>query len=173
MQIEPKTDHSRPGGDIGGSGELVEASATVVRVEGRKAVLETKRTNACSGCGVSSGCGTSTLGQVFGKKRNLITIDNDFDAAPGEQVIIGLPESELLAASLAAYMLPLAFMLGLALVMLGLGFGEGVAALAALIGFGLGLWAASRFTLRAGERFTPHFVRRAAPSFPLQGACKR
>jgi len=144
---------------------LLEATARVVSVDRDMAVLETKRTNACKGCGASAGCGTSALGDVFGQKPNLLHIKNDFDAVPGEQIIIGMRETDLVVASLAVYMVPLATMIGAALLVLALGFGDGFAALASMAGLGGGIWFASRLARGAGDRVMPVFLRRSL--FPL------
>lgn len=144
-----------------GAGEMIEATATVIAVEAGFAVLETQRNSACSSCGASAGCGTSVLGEVLGRKQNLLRIDNDFDAVPGEQVIIGLAESDLLLASLAAYMLPIAGLIIFALAGLALGIGDVPVALGALAGFALGLYAARHLTRNAQDRFTPRYLRRA------------
>jgi sigma-E factor negative regulatory protein RseC len=152
--------------------DFVEATATVVAIEDDLAVLETRRTNACSTCGAAGACGTSALGEVLGRKPNMLKIPNNFDAVPGEQVIIGLPEGALVLASMAAYMIPLVAMIGLALVVLGLGFSESLAALAAIIGFAGGMWTAGRLTKKAGKRFEPRFLRRTP--FALRSeACGR
>ena len=145
--------------------QLIEATATVVALDGDMAVLEAKRTSACHGCGASAGCGTSALGDIFGRKRNLLHIKNDFNAVAGEQVIIGMPETDLVLASLAAYMLPLGAMIGLSLLALAFGFGDGVAGFVALVGLAGGLFVAGQVTKRAGARFAPVYLRRTA--FPL------
>ena len=147
------------------SSEVIEATAIVMGVEGDMAVLETKRTNACSGCGAAAGCGTSALGTMFGLKQNLLHIKNDFDAVPGEKVIVGLPENDLVLASLAVYMVPLGTMIASALLALFLGFGDGVAGLFSLAGLGIGLAIAERLTRNAGPRFTPKYLRRTPFDF--------
>jgi sigma-E factor negative regulatory protein RseC len=139
---------------------LIEATATVVAIENDMAVLETRRTNACSGCGAAGACGTSALGAVFGRKQNLLHIKNTFDAVPGEQVIIGLPENDLVLASLAAYMVPLVAMIAFSLLALAAGSGEAISALAALAGLVGGLMFAGRLTRNAGTRFSPQYLRR-------------
>ena len=145
--------------------QLIEATAIVVAIEHDMAVIETRRTNACSGCGAAAGCGTSALGSVFGQKRNLLHIKNNFEAVPGEQVIVGLAETDLLLASLAAYMVPLGAMIGSALLALALGLGEGIAGLLSLAGLAGGLVLAGRLTQNSTERFTPKYLRRTP--FPL------
>ncbi len=139
---------------------LIEATATIVAIEGDMAVLEARRTSACNGCGAAKGCGTFALGEFFGRKRNLLHIKNDFDAQTGEQVIIGMPESDLVLASLAVYMLPLLAMIGLSLLALSLGFGDVVAGLSAFAGLGGGLFLAGHLTNKAGQRFRPIYLRR-------------
>lgn len=145
--------------------QLIEATATVVAIKDNMAVLETRRTNACSGCAAAAGCGTSALGDIFGRKINLLQIKNDFEAIPGEQVIIGMPENDLVMASLAVYMVPLVAMIALALLAISLGFGDGVAGLLAMAGLGGGLVFAGRITKNTGTRFTPQYLRRTP--FPL------
>ncbi len=141
--------------------DMIEATATVISLDGDRAVLETKRTSACSGCGAAAGCGTSALGAVFGRKQNRLSIKNSFDATPGEQVIIGMAEKDLLVASLTVYMIPLGAMIIAALIALGLGLGDGLAGLASLAGLGMGLWAAKRLSGAVQTRFTPVFLRRS------------
>jgi sigma-E factor negative regulatory protein RseC len=139
-----------------------------VALEGEMAVLEARRVSGCASCSMSGACGTSTLGQMFGRKRNLLRIPNDFDARIGESVVLGLPEGDLALASLAAYMLPLLAMIGAALGVMALGGGDGLAAIASVLALGGGLWLAGRLSARAGSRFEPRFVRRASPlPFPI------
>ncbi|MCP4936721.1 MAG: SoxR reducing system RseC family protein [bacterium] len=145
--------------------ELIEATATVVALEGDMAVLEAKRTSACNDCGAAKGCGISVLVIFLGRKRNLLHIKNDFNAVTGEQVIIGMPESDLVLASLAVYMLPLLAMIGLSLIALALGFGDGVAGLGAMVGLAGGLVFAGHLTRNAGQRFVPVYLRRTPFEF--------
>ena len=152
------------------SGELIEATAIVISVDGDTAVLETKRTNACSGCGASAGCGTSALGSVFGQKQNLLHINNDFEAVPGEKVIIGMPEGDLLLASLAVYMVPLVAMILVALLALAAGFGEAVAGIASFLGLAGGFLIAAHLTKNSAVRFTPKYLRRT-PFSQASKAC--
>lgn len=166
MQVE--TDNETPQS----AGEMIEATALVVAVEDGFAVLETRRTNACAGCGAAGACGTSALGDILGRKQNLLRIDNDFDARPGEQVIVGLAEGDLMLASLAAYLLPIALMIAAALAALGLGLSDGPSALVALAGFAAGLLAAGHFTRHRQDRFTPRFLRRAPHAFAA-GSCRK
>jgi sigma-E factor negative regulatory protein RseC len=166
MQFE--TDNENPQG----AGEMIEATAMVVAVEDGFAVLETQRTSACGGCGAAGACGTSVLGEILGRKPSQLRIANDFDACPGEQVIIGLAESDLMLASLAAYLLPVATMILAALAALGLGLSDTLTALAAFAGFGLGLLGARQLTRHQHDRFTPRFLRRAPYAFAA-GSCRR
>lgn len=146
----------------------------VVAIKGDMAVLETGRTNACSSCGAAASCGTSVLGTLFGQKQNLIEIQNSFDARPGEKIVLGLPENDLVLASLAAYLLPLLAMIILPLLALSAGFGDPAAAFLALVGLAGGLRLAGHLTHNAKGRFTPIYLRRATPPLSLSsGACAK
>lgn len=95
---------------------MIEESATVVGVDNAYAYVETERRAACGGCQSKTSCSTTVLTGLFKRQHNRIRVLNPIQARPGEQVIIGMPESAFLKASAAAYLLPLLCMLGLAMV---------------------------------------------------------
>ncbi len=154
--------------DPSASGTLLEATATVIGLDRNMAIVETGRSDACSGCGAAAGCGTSVLGGVLGRRQNRLAIRNTFEAVPGEQVIIGLPEKDLVMASLVAYMLPLVAMILLAVVLRALGFGDVTAGIVSLVGLAAGLALAGHITRKSTRRFVPRFVRRVSETFPAR-----
>ena len=95
---------------------MIEQSALVVTVEGELAEVETQRQTACGDCSAKSGCGTSLLAEVFGKRRSRLWVSNPIQAQPGERVVIGLHESPFLRAAFSLYATPLLAMIGGALI---------------------------------------------------------
>lgn len=91
---------------------MIEETGVVVSVQGDMAEVAGQPRTSCGGCAVNGACGTSLLTRYFGPKRFLLQAHNPIGAKPGERVIIGLPESALLEASVLAYLVPLAALIG-------------------------------------------------------------
>jgi sigma-E factor negative regulatory protein RseC len=132
---------------------MIEESGVVVGVAGESAEVETRRQGACGSCSANGACGTSLLAGFFGRRPLRLRAENDVGAAPGDWVVVGVPEDGLVRASLAAYLVPLlGFMAGgAAAAVLFPGAGDGVSALLAFAGLGLGLVWLARYT-RAHSR---------------------
>lgn len=135
---------------------MIEEAAVVVAVRGDLAQVESRRLAPCGGCSANGACGTSLLGRYFGRKRPLLTVHNPIGASPGDSVVVGVPESALLEASFAAYLVPLLAMIGGGI---GGGFlagsiapayAQGLSVLGGVGGFAAGLWWLARFS-RARE----------------------
>jgi sigma-E factor negative regulatory protein RseC len=94
---------------------MIEERATVVRVEGVHAWVETQRHSACGQCGARSGCGTATLAKVLGRRRTQLRVLNPVGAETGDEVTVGIREQALLRGSLAVYAVPLLLMIALAM----------------------------------------------------------
>jgi len=95
---------------------MIEQDALVVTVEGELAEVETQRQSACGDCSARSGCGTSLLAEVFGKRRSRLWVSNPIQARVGERVVIGLQERPFLRAAINLYATPLLAMMGGALI---------------------------------------------------------
>lgn len=91
---------------------MIEETGRVVAVRGDLAEVESQRRSACGGCSATSACGTSLLEQYFGRKPLLLEARNPIGAEPGEDVIVGVPENTLVGAAFAAYLVPLAALIG-------------------------------------------------------------
>lgn len=100
---------------------MIEERAQVLAVDGDTVLLQTQRQSTCGSCSVKSGCGTSVLASVVGKKISQLQVANTLGARAGDEVVLGLEENALVTGSLLVYMLPL-FML-----LLGAMAGEGLA----------------------------------------------
>lgn len=86
---------------------MIEATARVIACEGDLAQVQAERQSTCGGCTARSGCGTSLLDRVFGRKAVLMVARNPLQAQPGERVVVGVKEKGLVQASLMLYALPL------------------------------------------------------------------
>jgi sigma-E factor negative regulatory protein RseC len=91
---------------------MLETNGTVVEVEREFIWVETRPRSACSSCGAGS-CSTSVIAGLFGSRRNRLRLRNGLGARVGQQVVVGIPDSVLVNASVLAYLLPpLAMILG-------------------------------------------------------------
>lgn len=93
---------------------MIEETALVVETEGEYAWVETQRRSSCGSCSVK-GCGTGALSKILGKRSQRLRVLNPVDAKPGEEVVLGIREQDLLKGSLAVYIVPLLMMLAGAL----------------------------------------------------------
>ena len=127
---------------------MLSESALVTRRDGNRVELELQRSSACDNCELSQGCGTGALGRLLGHRSRPLVIETDKDCEPGDRVLLELPESALVRASLLLYGLPL----------FGLVFGGLLAALLALaewlvVSIALfGLFAGFKFAARTTRR---------------------
>ena len=149
--------------------DMIEETATVMRVEAGTAWVATKSRSACGHCGSGSDCGTAMVAKLFGEKENLLRLDNSLDARVGEQVVIGVSDALLLKASALAYLLPLLALIAAVALGQWSGMGEDLSSLLGFIGLGLGLWTTNYITGGAQGRkaYCPVMLRRAGTEFTL------
>lgn len=86
---------------------MIEELAVVVATDQHGAEVEPQRRAGCDGCGVRGACGTSLIDRFLGRRPVRLHVANAIDAKVGDRVIIGLEESILTRAALAAYLVPL------------------------------------------------------------------
>ncbi len=90
---------------------MIEETGQVVEVSGDYAWVETEPATSCGSCSARTGCGTSVLATLFGRRRAPVRALNRAGARAGEQVVIGISESSLVRGSLAVYLAPLVCLL--------------------------------------------------------------
>jgi sigma-E factor negative regulatory protein RseC len=149
---------------------MIEETALVVSVQGALAQVETQRKTSCGSCSARAGCGSHVFSSLFGNRRSLITVHNAIEAAPGDQVVIGLQEAPFMRAAFAIYAVPLLSLIGVAIA------GEQLALqttllsrelgglLGGLLGLAAGLYWLSRFSrkIRANEAYQAVILRKSA-----------
>jgi len=124
---------------------MIEQQARVVAVAGGGILLETRRKSSCERCAARSGCGHGLLDAAGGGRS--VYFELALDAAPpgvavGDELVLGLPEDAVLAASLRVYLLPLLGMLcGTLLGGAVLWINDAGAAIGAMVGLALGVMA--------------------------------
>jgi sigma-E factor negative regulatory protein RseC len=95
---------------------MIEETGRVVGTEEGYAWVETVRRSACTDCSVRSGCGTSVLARLMGRRgTGRVRAVNAIQAMVGERVVVGISESGLVRGSLAVYAVPLCSLLAGAL----------------------------------------------------------
>jgi len=141
---------------------MMEEQGTVVAREDGTVWVETSRRSACHGCGQSAGCGTSLFGRLFSSSPNVLVLDDPLGVDIGDRVVIGIPDTLLVRASLAAYVLPLVTLIAAAGMAEWLGAADLVVALAGIVGLGAGLLLTGRLTggADARDRYRPVLLRR-------------
>jgi len=142
---------------------MIEETAVVIEVDKQRLLLETQRKSACQSCSVKSGCGTSSLAKVVGKRSSQFSVEKTLDVKVGDAVIIAIDENALVQGSLLIYFLPLIFMLVTGLIAEYLFVNELITILTVVSGFISALifvrYVLSRSALK--KSIQPHLIRRA------------
>lgn len=151
---------------------MIETEAVVVEAGDGVAEVQSAASAGCGRCSTQGGCGggRTLLGTRPGGCR--MRVYGDLTVRPGDRVVIGLPESGYLRASVALYLAPLAGMFaagGLTewlVHRLNAAGGEGWILLAGLAGLAGGFLWQRRFNRRMAEdpRFRVWLLRRASPA---------
>jgi sigma-E factor negative regulatory protein RseC len=145
--------------------DMVEGIAHVVAVEGAMVWLEPEQTTSCGSCASSSACGAKggivTTANRLEARR--FALENQAGLVVGERVVIGIRENALLKATLTAYAIPLAAMLGAGAIAQWAAGSDGITMAAMISGLALGLGIARLSAGRLSSRgdLAPHFIRRA------------
>jgi sigma-E factor negative regulatory protein RseC len=131
---------------------MIEETGIVTTCQGEFAEVQTQRSSACGACASKGACGTSVLSQLLGDKPTIFRVRNPLGARPGERVVIGLEQSALTQAAMAAYLVPVGALIGGAVLLQGLAERLGLhTELLAILGGAAGL-AISLFWLRRHGR---------------------
>ena len=125
---------------------MITERAIVRRADGTQVELELERDSSCGGCELRDGCGVGALGRLLGRRRKSLRVDTTRRLAPGDRVLLALPERALVRLSLLLYGLPLVGLLGGALLpaLLWPGAPDAVAVVGGAAGFCVGAKIASR-----------------------------
>lgn len=107
--------------------------------------------SGCSACDAGKGCGAGIFGRLLKRKPVVLDFENALGAAPGQAVMVGLPESLYLSLTFRFYLYPLLAALA------GAAAGHGLAHLAGAGGFSIDLAALTgallaAFTVLSGTR---------------------
>lgn len=144
---------------------MIEERGRVVAVDSGEAWVQTIRQSACHSCSARKGCGHRLLSERQGQAMQ-IRVANAIGVQVGDEVMVGIPESSLLKASLMLYLVPLLTMVvGAVLTEQWLSAREGwiilggVAGLAG--GFGWARWFSQRYS--RDRNFAPQLLRRCMP----------
>jgi len=86
-------------------------SASQLTIPENIARLRVQRKSACDSCQLKSGCGQSTMTKLSGNQCIEFEVSNELGARKGDLVVISIPESGLLNASLMVYFFPLLSMI--------------------------------------------------------------
>ncbi len=138
---------------------MIETPARITRIEGDAAWVSGKAPASCGAC-AGKGCGSSIFSRFWHPDEPEYRVDNPIGAAPGESVVIGLPDGVLLRATLTSYGMPLVLLL----ISAGVGnhlFGEPGSISGGLFGL---LLAAVWLKLHREPRIFPVILRRDANS---------
>lgn len=149
---------------------MIETEAVVTGVGADGAVeVQSAAAAGCGRCSTAGGCGggRTILGTRPGGGCRM-QVDSDLAVRPGERVVIGLPESGYLRASVALYLVPLAGMFAAAglvewlVAQLALASGDVLILIAGFAGLAAGFWWQRGFNRRmaADPRYRARLLRR-------------
>ncbi len=130
---------------------MIEESAVVIEVDNGTMLIEVLQQSACGSCDAKSACGTSLLSSLFKHRATRMRVENSIDATPGDHVVIGIDESDMVSGSVRLYLWPLLGLIGGAIAAQSLvNPSEASAIIGGLSGMALALWLVHR------RRDAPH-----------------
>lgn len=86
---------------------MIEQQGRVIAVNGSKAQVRLGGTTGCASCDAGKGCGAGVFGRLLKRKPVMLDLENTLNAAPGQPVMVGLPESLFLRLVARFYLAPL------------------------------------------------------------------
>ncbi len=86
---------------------MIEQQGRVDAVEAGMAWVQVGGRSGCEACDSGQGCGAGVFARLLDSREARIRVKNTLDAAPGDPVLLGLPEPSYLALVLRLYGLPL------------------------------------------------------------------
>ncbi len=155
--VNTTTDFSAP--------TMTEGIAQVVAVEGNMAWLIPESGSSCGGCSSAAACGSKGIGTIASRlEARRFQLVNDSGLRIGERVVVGISEHAVLRASVTAYVIPLATLLGAGALAQSVAGSDAITMAAMLAGLMFGLWLARLRAARLMARgdLAPRFLRRAS-----------
>jgi len=86
---------------------MIKEQAIVTRTRGKHVEIQMQRQSACNHCDLNRGCGTGAIGRLLGHRSKPLIIETSLPLKMGDQVVLGMPDSSFLRASLLIYGVPL------------------------------------------------------------------
>jgi sigma-E factor negative regulatory protein RseC len=128
--------------------QLIQATARVAAVRDGMLWLEADNTATCGGCSLRRSCPSAVMAGLTGRRGMQLQVPDRVAAAPGDRVVVGIPRTGLLAASMGLYLLPVATLI------LGAALGDALAGNGtALAGGAIGLAAGVMWSARHLRRY--------------------
>lgn len=85
---------------------MIEQQGRVLRLDTGRAVITLDTVSGCPACDAGKGCGAGIFGRLIRRKPPTLVVDNPAALAPGQAVIVGIPESLFLNLLAKLYLLP-------------------------------------------------------------------
>lgn len=140
-------------------------------VDGGMAWVRVGSRSGCEACDAGQGCGAGVFVRLLDSREARVRIENTLDCAPGDPVLLGLPERSYLALVLRLYGLPLAAgLLAGSLVFLLAGELGGLEGLGLDAALGIAAFAAAGASLRWARRSLSQSFTRYSPRMLEAGA---
>ncbi len=146
---------------------MIEQQGRVDAIENGTAWVQVGGRSGCEACDAGRGCGAGVFARLLDSREARVRVENTLDCAPGEPVLLGLPERSYLDLVLRLYGLPL--IVGLLVAVLAFGLAtrmaelsgwklDAVVGLAAITAGGLALRWARMGLAAAFTRFSPRML---------------
>lgn len=139
---------------------MIEQQAKVTSVVDGKVWLLVERQSSCHNCQLNKGCGTASLGRLFGLKAQQLQLPNSLDLKLGDRVIVAIPDQSYLLASVLIYVLPLLLLFIFGGVVESLWQREWLTVIMSLVGLLCGLLISARLSrVRFSSLLQPKIIR--------------
>lgn len=90
---------------------MIEQLVKVIAVEEQALVVKPEAASQCAPCAGGQGCGALRLAEMFGVRPRQFRIKNPGNISPGDELLLGMKEEDLVSSASWLYMLPLGLLL--------------------------------------------------------------
>lgn len=86
---------------------MIEETAKVVAINNDSLVIESEIKSTCSGCQQVDSCASGQVAKAIPHRKLTVELQSDLALAVGDNVVIGIPEKNVLSTAFQVYSLPI------------------------------------------------------------------
>ncbi|WP_371373005.1 SoxR reducing system RseC family protein [Thalassotalea aquiviva] len=86
---------------------MIEETATVIAINNRRVTVKSQIKSTCHSCEQQNDCGSGQVAKAISHKALISDLETDIPLTIGDEVVIGIPEGNILTSAVQVYLWPL------------------------------------------------------------------